>query len=519
MNNSVITYNKVNKILLFLMIIIIFSLIPLSNTEALSGEEIEKIATAIVLILPVEYSNRTRDYEPIGSGSGTIIDKELGLVLTNYHVVANPDRRNAPCEKYYILATTMPDIPPVPAFEAEFVDGSSEADVAVLRITGSMSGSPVKLEDLHSLEWETEEGWKSADDLHLFDDVIILGYPVYTLDIEYVTINVTDGKLSGFLNEENVDFNRAWIKTNAQVSFGNSGGAAIDSEGRLIGIPTAFLEDVEYGKLTILRSLDLADPYVDSIREDSNTLVIDYNSTPEDTNERTDLVSIYISDITFATRQTRDEMPENPGTRFVNQDTRILYAYFDYEGMQDGYRCSLSWMFNNERIVDDNIIWEWGENGTFFIPLTYENNSNMPVGDYTFIVEVEGRELKRGFAEVYYDRSTADRNSYPDTVTIRGIIIDADTGRGIPGAIIGILEPGVSIADFGRIQDGTYYAGFGECDRAGRYIIDNPLLKGQVYSVVILADGYEPLMVDNALRVPQNAHNVYNFDTIRLSRN
>jgi len=514
-----ISKNKVHskKTYRLFSLIILLCLMPLFNLSAITGEQIEEIATAVVLILPVEYNNRTRDYEPIGSGSGTIIDKELGLILTNYHVIANPGRSNNPCEKFYILATIRPDIPPVPAFEAEYVDGDSKIDIAILRITGAMPGSPVKLEDLHSLEWESSEGWRSAEDLHLFDDVIIIGYPVYELDLEYVTINVTDGKLSGFLNEENIDFNRAWIKTNAQVSFGNSGGAAIDSEGRLIGIPTAFLEDVQYGKLTILRSVDLADPFIDNIREGTPPLAIDYNA-PEQALDDVDYNSILISDIVFASRQTRDELPENPGSSFSHNETRVLYAYFNYEGMRDGYECSLSWIYNNERIVEDNIFWEWGASGLFFIPLTYENNSNLPVGDYTFIVKIEGREVKRGYVEVFYDQYT-NNDRYLNTITVRGLIIDADTGRGISGALIGILNPGVSVTQFARLQDGNQYAGFGESNRSGRYTIDTQLTKGEVYSVIVFAEGYEPVMVDNAIRIPQNVQNVYNFETIRLSRN
>ncbi len=506
-------YTKKSNMIISL--ILLFCFLPLFSLTAITGEQIEEIATAVVLILPMEYNNRTHDYEPIGSGSGTIIDKELGLILTNYHVIANPNNRNIPCEKFFILATTRPDIPPVPAFEAVFVDGSSDIDVAVLQITGYMPGSNVTLDDLFSLEWESPESWRSAEDLHLFDDIIIIGYPIYELDLEYVTINVTDGKLSGFLNQENVDFNRAWIKTNAQVSFGNSGGAAIDSEGRLIGIPTAFLEDVEYGKLTILRSVDLADSYIDNIREEVTPLSIDYIS-PQSFYDDIDYNQIKISDIVFASSQTRNEMPEDPGYSFSN--INILYAYFDYEGMTDGYKCSLSWMYNDEKIVDDQIIWEWGPDGTFFVPLTYQNNSNMPVGDYIFIVQIEGREIKRGYVEVFYDQFT-NNEIYLDTITVRGVIIDADTGRGIRGAMIGILKPGVSIMDFARLQDGRHYAGFGECNRSGRYIIDNPLEKGEAYSVIVLAEGYEPVMVDDALRIPNNAQNIYNFETIKLSRN
>ena len=69
--------------------------------------------------------------------------------------------------------------------------------------------------------------------LNLGDPVTILGYP----SIGGSTITLTRGEVAGFTSEEGYG-NRAFIKTSATISGGNSGGLAANSKGEIIGIPT-----------------------------------------------------------------------------------------------------------------------------------------------------------------------------------------------------------------------------------------------------------------------------------------
>lgn len=113
-------------------------------------------------------------------------------------------------------------MPPVPAFEAVYKDGSKEPDIAVLGITDKMEDSTVDFEELTSLEWKSSEYWKGAEDLHLMDEIIIFGYPSFNLKLDHVTITITSETLSGFINPgSDNSYHRAWIKTNAQIAFGN----------------------------------------------------------------------------------------------------------------------------------------------------------------------------------------------------------------------------------------------------------------------------------------------------------
>jgi hypothetical protein len=78
------------------------------------------------------------------------------------------------------------------------------------------------------------------------DSLVIGGFPGVGGD----TLTVTTGTVAGF------ELGDLLIKVDAAIFHGNSGGAALDSRGRLIGIPTSIAAD-EGGALGYLISADL----------------------------------------------------------------------------------------------------------------------------------------------------------------------------------------------------------------------------------------------------------------------
>jgi S1-C subfamily serine protease len=59
-----------------------------ATAETDDGElDIQRLAESVVMVAPGVYSGN--DFEPIATGSGTVVD-ESGLILTNWHVV-DPD--------------------------------------------------------------------------------------------------------------------------------------------------------------------------------------------------------------------------------------------------------------------------------------------------------------------------------------------------------------------------------------------------------------------------------------------
>ncbi|HWG84598.1 MAG TPA: serine protease [Deinococcales bacterium] len=183
-------------------------------------------------------------------GSGSIVDAG-GLILTNAHVVASGTPASA-APLVEVRLTERPDQAARPAYLAEVVELDHHADLAVLRIVADISGNPVGKLSLQAVPLG------SSDDLLPGDSISLLGYPA----VGGQTITFTAGYVSGFVGDDYTGPGRRFIKTDAKLSVGASGGAAIDDQGRLVAIPTGLYFDRKGGapqeSQNYLRPLSLA---------------------------------------------------------------------------------------------------------------------------------------------------------------------------------------------------------------------------------------------------------------------
>jgi S1-C subfamily serine protease len=198
-------------------------------------------------------------YSQDWSGSGTIISPE-GFILTNAHLAVGDRFYRA--DKLTIAFTIAEDEPPVPAYLAEVVRADTAMDIAVLRIAYDLSGQRI---DPSSLDLPYVQ-LGNSDDLRLGDPITIMGYP----GIGGETITLTRGEVSGFTGEAGYG-NRAFIKTSATITGGNSGGLATDENYKIIGIPT----QVGAGEITgeIIDCRPLADTNQDGFINQYDTCV------------------------------------------------------------------------------------------------------------------------------------------------------------------------------------------------------------------------------------------------------
>ncbi len=195
---------------------------------------------AVVQLGPVALVKNKKGKQEVrffGWGSGTVLSRD-GLILTNYHVVdvselvekVRGDRNIKILEdKMVVLFTRNPDQPPVAMFIADVVDALPDLDLAIARITSNLSGEEIDPESLDLPFIELGD----SDTVEIEDVLRIYGYP----SIGGNTITFTRGNVSGFDSEEGVR-GRAWIKTDATISGGNSGGTALNDAGQLVGVPT-----------------------------------------------------------------------------------------------------------------------------------------------------------------------------------------------------------------------------------------------------------------------------------------
>lgn len=175
-------------------------------------------------------------YRRRGSGSGVIISQD-GYVVTNNHVLQFADE---------ITVTTNDNR----TFEAQMVGRDETTDLAVLKIEG---------ENLPVLDFA------DSDKSRIGDWVLAVGNP-----FDYLTSTVTAGIISAKGRNLNIIDSESsiesFIQTDAAVNPGNSGGALVDDQGRLIGINTAIATPTGvYAGYSFAIPINLAAKIIDDI--------------------------------------------------------------------------------------------------------------------------------------------------------------------------------------------------------------------------------------------------------------
>lgn len=108
-----------------------------------------------------------------------------------------------------------------------------------------------------------------------------------------------------------------------------------------------------------------------------------------------------------------------------------------------------------------------------------------------------------------------------NSVFLQGTVVDADTRRGVRGAQVFIMKPGVSATQAAADDQVTRSEIIASAvtDANGLYQTDVSLPVGRAYSAIIIASGYRPIIADDAVNLPADAENPFTVDaTLRKSR-
>ncbi len=196
------------------------------DDELQVGAEVAPRGISELALSTVQLLGLNDDLEPECAGSGVIV-KADGTILTNAHVVTS--QASCAFTSIGVGITVDSSSPSQVLYRADVLAVDEALDLAVLRITGMLD--PDSDDELPAEFPSAPLG--DSDTVELGDSMRILGYPV----IGGETITLTTGTVSGFTAQAGIGA-RALIKTDATISAGNSGGMAIDPDGRVIGIPT-----------------------------------------------------------------------------------------------------------------------------------------------------------------------------------------------------------------------------------------------------------------------------------------
>ena len=363
----------------------------------------ETIAHSVVQIIA------TSEGQPIWTGSGTIVSPE-GLILTNAHVVDN-NGDPAFYDQLQVAVTEETDTPPEPAYLAEVVAFDRNLDLAVIKIETDIDGNAVDALTLPALPIG------DSDAVELGDQLRILGYPGIGGD----TITFTEGAVSGFTSEAAVG-QRAWIKTDATIAGGNSGGTAVNDAGELVAVPTQasaggdnpitdcrVVEDTNGdnqidqndscipigGFINGLRPVNLA---LALIEEGRAGTVIDTRpadqggQNPSETVPPIDTSAVTMGPIVFSSDVADGDLPTDQITQLPS-DAPHVCGFFDYSGLVDGVKWDAVWSVDGEVNTDLSIFdqpWSGGDSGTNWWVCAGDGSTPLPDGAYELVLYVQG---------------------------------------------------------------------------------------------------------------------------------
>lgn len=200
-------------------------------------------ARAGVLQINLVYEDNSGNQYVLETGSGFLIGASTGAktVVTNYHVISLDDEQkdyyssilgvnfnNANSVNLKIQVVVKRDV----VISASYVNGSEKTDFAILELAQPIyDRSPLKIADSSAVV-ETQR-------------VYALGFPWTTTavadDQVYTTedVTITSGIVGKFQEVNEIKY----ILHDAGLSYGNSGGPLVDSNGNVIGINTMYSGD------------------------------------------------------------------------------------------------------------------------------------------------------------------------------------------------------------------------------------------------------------------------------------
>ncbi len=353
----------------------------------------------------------------VGVGSGTIISPD-GLILTNCHVAApllfgvSPDQ--VPDFDYLgVSLTVRSDQPPQPAYLAEVVVADPILDLAVIRIVRDLDLSPVDAASLN-LPW-AELG--DSDSVEVGDELNIFGYP----GIGGETITFTKGVVAGFSLDSAIE-GRAWIKTDATIAGGNSGGTAVDEQGYLVGVPTragagggadyvdcrpladtngdGTIDDEDTcipigGFINALRPAKLALPIVESAR-----LGLQYQAHSGKTDPGPEPTGQPVFDNLIFSPGVNDFSQPTSVVTSLPTGARSLFLFFDYDNMASSMTLEMKVSIEGTEDPDWGLPagpWAADEQGTWWIGWS---DAAFDDGLYELALFVDGEELASDQIEI-----------------------------------------------------------------------------------------------------------------------
>ncbi len=372
-----------------------------TTTELADPLTTDLVATSVVQIFPAV------DGVPVCQGSGTIVTND-GLIVTNAHVVES----FGPCayDTLQIAITSSADTAPEVRYLGEVYALDRALDLAVVGVAFDLDGNPIEVTDLAPITVG------DSDQVGLGDTIRILGYPSLGGD----TITFTSGSVSGFTAEAGIA-DRAFIKTDATISGGNSGGLAINDAFEMVGIPTqasgganldiadcrvvtdtngdGFVDDLDScipigGFINGIRPVNLAAELITSA---AARVPVEQIAPPAEGSVEGEFFNVTM------TSAIADDDTAVDDIKFLPSGAEQICATFDFENMVDGTSWDALWSVDGEFIEEFSIVeseWFGGPDGSDWWVCATGDIGGLPDGTFELQLYIQDEFASSNTARV-----------------------------------------------------------------------------------------------------------------------
>ncbi len=395
------------------------------------------------------------------------------------------------------------DTPPVSTYLAKVVTEDPTLDLATIQIVANLDGSKVNQASLHLPSVPIG----NSDQVKFGDRLFVFGYPGIGGD----TITYVTGDVSGFDSEDPIG-TRAWIKTDATVAGGNSGGLATNSLGQIIGVPSQVstgtaseatdcrrIQDTNGdgqidqndacvptgGFINGIRPINWAKPLIKAAQSGKaytspygNPVVNNPNPNPDPNPSPS---SGQFNLVGWAEQTDQNGCPLDPVNDFPT-GTMSISAVFSFSNMANGNSLEWHWLLDGKDVSSKPVTWKGGSQGDCFDFSLANGSDPLPDGDY--VLQLLGGQNQEKVAEA---QTSIGKTSQANTsgITLTGQVVDADTGRGIAEIYLAVLKPGYDPDTWVNDPQNDQVLSFTQTDRSGNFQMTDSLPRGQKYGLIV----------------------------------
>jgi hypothetical protein len=155
------------------------------------------------------------------------------------------------------------------------------------------------------------------------------------------------------------------------------------------------------------------------------------------------------------------------------------------------------------------------------------NQSGEQIGITTFGQDDRGARISRAMmvklAAPLIEQAVAGGGqsgpARPRGALLRAQIVDADTKRPIPDAVLIVLRPGVKPQQWDQsFFSDDLEAASGSSDAGGLIVTQPPVTRGDIHTLLIFARGYPRRVLENGLMLPLSGPAIHDLPRIELKR-